>query len=665
MKSDKSKMVGGRWPGRSGWASLGAATGVLLLAKGALAQLCVTTPVPLPGLSGPPVWFATAGAFVRTELDDPRWAGAPLRTFPQDPTGTQAAYRVLQDDSELTISLQALLDTAPSPGDFVSVGVTTDGTGNKAWIFKIFPEQAGSPDPVAANLGLSLQCSFKDGALSDWADCTSGPPAWFQSAGTWRNSPVGANWAVNLKLKLGDLSLAGNYRLYLGMTVDNAGGSGVAVPYGIPSVAPDEPVAGFPGVPLPASWQEVTKLGDPCTVGVSISSYDVGVVGDHPNKIVKNQSNTFEARIHNVPEPHYANKVQAKFSIANWGSTIADPDAGWDTVKDFAEYPEVPDSTGGYQHPMPGSADPQTARITSVCDAGVGVSCPALPPGADDHQCMLVELRPKPPNDFAFQNSAVYRNMDFVDAADLDKSAKLSTKVKGRPLAGDLYLRFQKKNLPPHGKVPVALKGEAMGLARRYAAEPPFLRRAPIKEERALAKRMAKLSPPRWSKFEDRLALPVLSPHQALAEVWPMAMVHVFRDTGRKMKVRDKLVKVLEPMVPYGYFVKSDAPSYGFTAQLEASGGPTLERVADDLFKVTPAATGELKLRTRIVAEKKPVAPVELTEPACRDKFPCPPCTRNHCDCTLPGRSVGSDTGLWLLSAGAFIATFLARRRRR
>jgi len=36
----------------------------------------LSTPVALPGLSGPPQWKGTG--VVRTELNEPRWAAAPL-----------------------------------------------------------------------------------------------------------------------------------------------------------------------------------------------------------------------------------------------------------------------------------------------------------------------------------------------------------------------------------------------------------------------------------------------------------------------------------------------------------------------------------------------------------------------------------------------------------
>src|SRR6266567_6610955 len=104
---------------------------VLLLMVGwnfsANAQLCFHSPSPLPGLSGPPIWAVGSPGVVRNELSDPRWAPSPLESFPQDASANEAAYRVLQNGNQLSISLQALVDT-PDAQDSVYFGFSAGGT---------------------------------------------------------------------------------------------------------------------------------------------------------------------------------------------------------------------------------------------------------------------------------------------------------------------------------------------------------------------------------------------------------------------------------------------------------------------------------------------------------------------------------------------------------
>jgi hypothetical protein len=93
------------------------------------AQVCFSTPVTLPGLSGPPDWEAPGTT--RDELNEPRWAGAPQTGFASDPTGAEGLYRVMVNSTftELSVSFQAPTDpNTPSNSDTVYFGFTTDGT---------------------------------------------------------------------------------------------------------------------------------------------------------------------------------------------------------------------------------------------------------------------------------------------------------------------------------------------------------------------------------------------------------------------------------------------------------------------------------------------------------------------------------------------------------
>ena len=101
------------------------------IASPARADVCFPTPIALPGLSGVPIWEGSLGV-VRTELNEPRWAAAPLTQFDNDVSGKQGLYRFLVDssNSQLVVSFQAPTDPGvPSNADETYFGFTTDGTG--------------------------------------------------------------------------------------------------------------------------------------------------------------------------------------------------------------------------------------------------------------------------------------------------------------------------------------------------------------------------------------------------------------------------------------------------------------------------------------------------------------------------------------------------------
>jgi len=73
------------------------------------AQECLLTPVAVPGLNGLPYWYSAPGKVERSELDDPRWAGGPLRSMGSN-ASSSAGFRVLRDGNLQAIYLPAITD---------------------------------------------------------------------------------------------------------------------------------------------------------------------------------------------------------------------------------------------------------------------------------------------------------------------------------------------------------------------------------------------------------------------------------------------------------------------------------------------------------------------------------------------------------------------------
>src|SRR5882724_4288464 len=158
------------------------------VASPALADQCFPTPVALPGLSGVPIWEGATG-FVRTELNEPRWAAAPQTGFASDGTGNEGLYRIMVDPTytELTVSYQAPTDLGtPSAADVVYFGFTTDGLGgNSAKGVAIQVNGSGATDPTDAST--IQQHNYDVAGSPQW---TSPPvaPAWLTNAAVWRNN---------------------------------------------------------------------------------------------------------------------------------------------------------------------------------------------------------------------------------------------------------------------------------------------------------------------------------------------------------------------------------------------------------------------------------------------------------------------------------------------
>src|ERR1700722_15566988 len=106
-------------------AILAALVAVVLLglssrAARAAETMCVQPPVPVPGLGGPPVWFQPPGGGAnswRSTLEDPRWAGGPMRSFTNLGTDQfDAQYRVVSQGTMLYVQIQTLVDPDGADG---------------------------------------------------------------------------------------------------------------------------------------------------------------------------------------------------------------------------------------------------------------------------------------------------------------------------------------------------------------------------------------------------------------------------------------------------------------------------------------------------------------------------------------------------------------------
>jgi hypothetical protein len=587
------------------------------------------------------------------------------------------------------------------------------------------PQDDPLPEPLAAGFA----SRWESDAAGSFAAATeqTGLPSFVDQVAIWKPPPgATAPWAVTLRINKAASGLnpsPGSIRLFVGAEIGTSTGT---VP--LANAAPS--TSGIGGTIIPpatASWIRYAELGTACTAGVTLSSMDIGVFPGVPgtnasgaltNRLCAsdpcptetpggNPENVFRSVARQVDNSAGVGswQLRARFRIADWGSTIANRKYGpW---KDIATTPAGPDILTGPSGPFtPGNgwywqaADDGSGSSTSnvvidyQCDKGAGAYCPTLTNPANMHQCVLVELGQPPTSTFELAKTAVYRNMDFHGLSTLDRPATISIAglkdATGVARDRDVYLYVEPLNMPAHQQKPLWLPTEQMAAAERLARDPIPVPRPPSgKAEKAAARTRARLGKIALTEIEaqEKLAMEragriaksdrhigtvnvsstlAMSPEQLIDSVWPTYRIRPYYDTGHTRTVGGQTVRVLAPMVPFGFHLSHEGPFFGFNHAIEsADPGVVLAPIGDRWFKVTIPSEGAVHVRTRITAEEAPA-------PAGDGPKPCPPPTcptcptvkhDGHCHCRATARAGG--THLWSLGAAALMALALARRKAR
>jgi len=354
--------------------SLGTAA-LAAFATPAHADVCFPTPIALPGLTGVPIWEGNAGV-VRTELNEPRWAAAPLTSFDNDVTGNQGLYRILVDSgySELVVSFQAPTDPGvPSSADEIFFGFTTDGTGSSlARAIGIQVNGVGSTDPLPATSIVQQTYSSTTG----WS-AFLGAPAWLKDTAVWRNNVSGdaAAWGINFKIDLvgAGLSSENPFKIQLAMRKENESAA-TNLDYSTPPYGPNARLAGTLLINDPTQWASAVAINSGCASGITIGSAQIGtrnVALGAPIPSVISTVNGAVNRFFAAPSIPgsvglFPGLLQAKFHIANWTSAAA-PNAPWTTVPNGAVV-----LNGILNEVFPGPAGETVRRVTlSAIDRGV------------------------------------------------------------------------------------------------------------------------------------------------------------------------------------------------------------------------------------------------------------------------------------------------------
>jgi hypothetical protein len=592
-----------------GWASDGGAS-----------FACSQT-ITIPGFSGPPVWLppTQGSAPWRSQLDDPRWAAGQMHSFPFYAGGTQldqfdAQYRIVSSGNILYVSVQVLTDAnGIDPLDAVYFGITGGSASLGAYLLEIPPDNIHAQSacstvhdpacPIPNGLGPINYYTTSTRTLSppSWAAAPQ-PPAWLSNVATWTNSP-GVAWAVTFQVDTTSLAY-GFFQMFLGARIANSGGTTVLLSSSSQASAangPNPPIGDTPAGVNVTDWLGYDVLGGACPSGITISDTAIGVLSGGsitntvntcpipPNPAGTTCTNTFRVEAQNVPAGAGPFSLRTRIRVADWGSTIADPNAPW---VDFGISPDIFVTPGPLPTPpWSWSQTGSTVDIDYTCAVDVDGGaryCPALPGSTQPYQSILVEVADSPgavgTPGFNVQTPAIYRNMAFGTLSTLSQPARISLKglqaATGTATDRDVYLYVQTKNMPAHGRTPMMLSESELEEARREATH--------VQPGRAL-----------------------LTGDQLLSQAYPTYRVFAYYDSGRTVRVKGREQKVLVPMTPFGFYLSHKGTFYGFTHSLEFLDAKAT-RVGPNFYRVHVANEGEFHVRTTITAEESPAEDIDF-----------------------------------------------------
>ena len=660
------------------------AVALLPLPSPALADVCFPTPGVLPGLSGIPIWKAPG--FVRTELNEPRWAAAPQLAFDNDVTGNEGLYRIMVDptDSTLVVSFQAPTDLgSPSNADVIYFGFTTDGTGGAlAKAVAIQVNGTGATDPSDA-----LVIQRNDYNAGTWTSL-GGAPAWLKDPSVWRNNVAGdAAWGINFKVDLAaaGLSVSSAFKIQLALHKEDEVTPALSVNVSTPDPGANALLSGTLLINDPTKWANAVAINAGCAGGITIQGNQIGTTNlemgnPAPNAIntTAGATNQFYAKP-TIPAAIglFPGLFQAKFHIANWGS-IGASNAPWTPLN------------GGTQVANGISPSPDNSTIEFNCPVNTATQTCGMPTPAVDHQCVYVELSPAPGQIVPITKASAYANMWFKPLSEFATPAEISVKGLKKVFNNDqqrnVYVYIYPKNMPPQGNKQIYLPTDKMAATRRFAETPPEPVRhpegnpiggvgkaSPVAAQPALAKpRTAavaapKIVPGRTNQTPPReLPLPHtgigdldLSPLQALGAAWPTFDVHVYYDSGKTITINGKTSKQLVPMFPFTSFHSHEGPLFGFSHSFQLANGALLKELRPDVFLLTVPSEGVAHVVTKVKAHEQPVGDTGGT-PECPKPPPVEP--HDHCGCHVPGDHGTSGVPWSVFGLGA-MAIALGRRR--
>jgi len=419
----------------------------------------------------PQWWFTGDGSYFvgydmaegdkENRFRDPRWAGAFKKTFGSGTT-TEVDFRTLsfnvtQSNAGNHLYLSWHIKVHPNPatgytGCYIDVGLRPS---------------SGVPHRFLITIPNTLTQTTNDGSGAfttavfthngtAWAPSAAAVPGWLTgNTRVWLQGSAPKWWAVHMRIPAtagaaGGLDLSGLFGL--GFHVES-NISVASVSYSFPpalNVIPDfsnpanyetcflqvaAPIAGVTalqtGVSLPQA--NIGTTGITVTVKNSMGN-PVVVTGVQYINYKQGSTTPFFAKpVNGVVAPTVnANKLQATFLLANWGSGTTASDH-WKSIGDTSTHAPI----------LAGATGQLTMNWTP--DAAQAAFYAATP-----HQCMLVRLATSDPN-IVFLNDSAARNMDFGYASKFAREAEINVTGIADGFAQpkrDVYIYVERSGMP-------------------------------------------------------------------------------------------------------------------------------------------------------------------------------------------------------------------------
>ncbi|HET7400632.1 MAG TPA: hypothetical protein VFJ62_02595 [Usitatibacter sp.] len=564
---------------------------------------------------------------MRQEVDDPRWTGAYNHGF-GDGTGLEAEFRGVymsldwRGKKSLFLSWNVLYDGSLDNGlDRIYLGFNNGGSADTdTLIFKVVAFNSSSV-PITAGAPGSVQALNLNAATGLGVPLPS-LPAWIAQTKAWLTlTPIG--WTIQMYVPYDPaaVGLYSNdginlpdpfnffYQIYV-LTPTRIGG-GAAVggfvthkwPLASANVFTGLSGDVYPHPPTSASaWDSFhpsTGPGDPMcptTGGVSIDSSGIGnmVDGGAPNIVIKYRKatppprpvNTLFANVDNqTGAPIGVGQITARFRIADWGSVIRDPAAPWDDVRGGGAVSNLVPIPVGKPAVTAGNPPPLNFKWTlndTEMDPYIA--------GKPSDQCILVELSGA---GITFFSDSARQNHLIQPASEIAKTAQIS--VEGlAPIPGggpkrDVYVAVETRNMPApseDGKSIVVWNEEKIALLRRR-----------------------EISGAALEALQGKGLLAALETGSLqLAQVAALApdyRVHVYHDTGKKLKVDAVSYPILEAQTSFGMYPDHAGPFKGWLHRLEFPPGALQDEITPSFFRIHVPNNGKIKATVRVNAVER------------------------------------------------------------
>jgi len=588
----------------------------------------------VPGLSTAPNWFdsTTQGhPPVRTEIDDPRWTGAYSTGF-GDGTGLEAQFRGLYMDPDwrgkksLFLAWNVVFDAALDNGiDRLYVGWNNGGAADAdTLILRLVAYNTSSADIVAGAVG--SVAAFNLNATTGEGVALATTPAWLADTKAWlTRTPIG--WAIHMYVPY-DPAAAGLfsnvgvnlpdpfrffYQIFVKTPTRISGTSAVGglVVHKWPPTSANI----FTGVstdiyphPAATAWDTFHNsigAGDPmCSAagGVTIDSSGLGNMIDNgaPNIIIGYRKNTPPPRPVNTMFANIDNQtldgggnpatipvggITARFRIADWGSTIMDPNAPWDDVRGGETVSNAVPIPPGKPVVTAGNAPPLHFNWT-LNDAEMD---PYITAGKPADQCILVELTGV---GIQFFRDSARQNHLILPASEVRRNAQISVEgLTPIPAGGpkrDVYVAVETRNMPPPkdgggGNPTVVWDETKVALLRRRDLGSEVI-------DTLINKGMiAALN-------SGRLR------YDQVADLAPVHRVHVYHDTGQRLTVNGVSYPILQAQSSFGLIPDHVGPITGWEHSLEFPAGALQDTITPSFYRVHVPNNGKIQTTVRINA---------------------------------------------------------------